>query len=162
MKEKCSIIMDKFLELDKNDRIPLNLTCVLHFLVCKKCRTQVRLMTVANKVCAEPLKMPLSDNDRAIELLMKKIDSEYDSQTYHISMRRWIVSGIIMILAMLVFLFSRSFLSSEALDFAFFFIFSSVISAYCAIFVGSNMDFFIKKIETFKDSNFYKIMLDKV
>jgi len=160
MKEKCSIVMDKFLELDKNDKIPLNLT--LHFLVCKKCRTQVRLMTVANKVCTEPLKMPLSDNDRAIELLMKKIDSEYDSQTYHISMRRWIVSGIIMILAMLVFLFSRSFLSSEALDFAFFFIFSSVISAYCAIFVGSNMDFFIKKIETFKDSNFYKIMLDKV
>ena len=44
-KEKCDRIMDSFLELDKNQKIPFRITW--HLLTCKKCRTQVRLCTLA-------------------------------------------------------------------------------------------------------------------
>lgn len=143
--------MDRFLELDKNERLPLGVT--IHLLYCKKCRTEVRLFTMAEKVCAQPLKIPVADNDKIISLLMKKIDPSYDenAKVMHISMRRWIVSGVAMILAMLVFLFVRSSVPSNALDIAFCLLFTCVVSAYCALFVGSNMDFFVKKIETLKD-----------
>ena len=68
--------MDRFLELDKNERLPLGVT--IHLLYCKKCRTEVRLFTMAEKVCAQPLKIPVADNDKIISLLMKKIDPSYD------------------------------------------------------------------------------------
>lgn len=151
MKKNCDQIMERFLELDKNERLPLQVT--MHIIACKKCRTEVRLFTLAERVCAEPLKIPAADNDTIINMLMRKIDPEYVSngRIAHISMRRWIVSGIAMIIAMCMFLFLHSSIASNALDIAFCILFTCVVSAYCAIFVGSNMDFFVKKIETIKD-----------
>lgn len=151
MKKNCDEIMDLFLELDKNQRLPLKVT--LHLLFCKKCRTEVRLFTLAEKTCSQPLKVPLADNDAIIDMLMTKINPNYskDGKIAHISMTKWIVSGITMILAMLMFLVLRPYVASTTLDISFCILFTCVISAYCAIFVGSNMDFFIKKIETMKD-----------
>ncbi|MBE6344245.1 MAG: hypothetical protein J6B32_06090 [Spirochaetaceae bacterium] len=153
MGKKCDQIMDCFLELDKNQRLPWSVS--LHILFCKKCRTEIRLFSLAEKKCAEPLKVPLVGNDEIITLLMKKIDENYveEGKIAHISMRKWIVSGILMILAMLVFLVSRPMFSNDALDLAFFILFACIVSAYCAIFVSSNIDFFVKKIETLKDGS---------
>ena len=151
MKKNCDEIMDLFLELDKNQRIPLNVS--LHLIFCKKCRTEVRLFTLAEKTCAQPLKVPLTDNDSIIDMLMSKINPDYirDGEIAHISMKRWIISGVTMILAMLMFLVLRPSVASTVLDISFCILFTCVVSTYCAIFVGSNMDFFIKKIETIKD-----------
>lgn len=153
MSEKCNDIMNRFLELDKHQAIPLRVS--LHLLCCKKCRTQVRLMTMAERSCSEPLSIPAADSDLAIAMLMKKIDPDYTPELAggHISMRRWIVSGIAMILAMLFFLFSSNSLNNMTLNISFYIFFACAISAYCAIFVGSNMDFFVKKIETLIDHN---------
>ena len=97
--------------------------------------------------------MPLTDNDSIIDMLMSKINPDYirDGKIVHISMKRWIISGVTMILAMLMFLVLRPSVASTVLDISFCILFTCVVSTYCAIFVGSNMDFFIKKIETIKD-----------
>ena len=149
--------MDCFLDLDKNERLPVKVT--LHLLFCKKCRTEVRLFTLAERTCAQPLKIPVADNDTIIDILMAKINPEYvrGGKIAHISMRRWIMSGVAMILAMLMFLVLRPYVASSALDISFCILFACVVSAYCAIFVGSNMDFFVKKIETIKDSQMFHI-----
>lgn len=153
MKKNCSLIMDRFLELDKHQALPLKLS--LHLLACKKCRTQVRLMTLAQKTCSHALSVPTSDEDKAIILLMQKIDPNYkpDTPVNHISMRRWIFSGLAMIAGMLFFMVYSKSLNNSALDIAFYCFFACAICAYCAIFVGSNMDFFVKKIETLNEHN---------
>lgn len=151
MNTRCSEIMDDFFALDKHQRIPLYITA--HLLVCKKCRTEVRLMTLTERVNAEPLHISTDDNDRRILQLMQKLDSAYapSEKIAPISLKRWIVSGIAMVLAMMMFIFSQSTLPNQALSLSFYIVFAVVISAYCALFVGSNMDYFIKKIETFKE-----------
>lgn len=153
MSKPCTTIMNQFLELDKNQQLPFKTT--LHLLTCKHCRTQVRLMTMAEKYCKEPLVVPAEDSTQAIITLMQKIDSNYLTETpvAPISLRRWIVCGITMILGMLFFIFHSIYIDSIALNVTFYCFFACAISAYCAIFVGSNMDFFVKKIETLNEHN---------
>lgn len=153
MSETCNEIMNHFLELDKNQILPLPMT--FHLLTCKKCRSQVRFMTMAEKHCKEPLSVPAEDSSQAIISLIRKIDPEYLSKTSvaPISMRRWIVCGIAMILGMLFFMFHSKHVDSIALNVTFYCFFACAISAYCAIFVGSNLDFFVKKIEILHEHN---------
>ena len=153
MSQTCTNIMNRFLELDKHEALPLRVSA--HILLCKKCRTQVRLMTMAEKTCREPLSIPTEDSNQAISLLMKKIDPNYQpgKPIAHISMRRWIVGGITMIFGMLFFLIYSKSLNNSTLDITFYSFFACAVTAYCAIFVGSNMDFFVKKIETLNEHN---------
>lgn len=153
MSKTCNEIMNQFLELDKNQILPLRTT--FHLLTCKKCRNQVRFMTMAEKHCKEPLTIPAEESSQAIISLMQKIDPEYLAKTSAapISMRRWIVCGIAMILGMLFFMFHSKHVDSIALNVTFYCFFACAISAYCAIFVGSNLDFFVKKIEILHEHN---------
>lgn len=147
----CENYMDQYLALDKDERVPLSLT--IHLLICKKCRTQVRLLTMAEKIAAEPLCVPVPLTDNIITAIMKKIQPDWDPETCStnpVSLKKWIVGGIFMILSMLVFGVFTSASSSEGLLVAFYLVFAGVVCSYCALFVGSNMDFFIKKIHTIK------------
>ncbi|AEE15967.1 hypothetical protein [Treponema brennaborense] len=150
MNRTCEQIMDDFLALDKNERMPLHVT--VHLLRCKKCRTAVRLCSCAEKSAARPLKTAESAAGAAVVALMKKIDPSYKGEepVAPISLKRWVVSGIAMIVAMLMFRLTPAAMSSETLVVSFYLLFALVVTAYCAIFVGSNLDFFVKKIETFK------------
>jgi hypothetical protein len=137
--------MNAFFELDKNERMPLSIT--IHLLSCKRCRTQVRLCTLAERVNAQPLLRPA---DRAeLEALMQKLNASMPvrKELHYISMRRWIALGVVMIMAMLFFPFVTSGTVQPSLNLAFYLVFAGVITAYCAFFVASNMDFFVKKIE---------------
>ena len=110
--EICEKNMDAFLSLDKYERIPLGVT--LHLLTCKKCRTQVRYLTLAEKYASEPIRAtPIRD---ALENIPVK----------PVSMAKWVISGFLMIFLMVIF--------------------GVLVTVYCALFVGTNMDFFIKKM----------------
>jgi hypothetical protein len=146
----CDEMMDIFFSLDKNERYPLRLT--LHLLSCAQCRTQVRLCTLAEKICAEPLARPADEAD--VMRLMARVRQHMPEQsdTSPISLRRWIVSGVTMILAMMLFAVISPKSSGNYLQLAFYLVFAGAVTAYCAIFIASNMDFFIKKIETIRSS----------
>ena len=47
MTKQCEKVMNNFLELDKNQKIPLHITA--HLLFCKECRSKVRVLTLAEK-----------------------------------------------------------------------------------------------------------------
>lgn len=131
--ETCEKNMETFLSLDKYERIPLGVT--LHLLKCKKCRSQARYLTLAERYASEPIRtLPLKD---ALENLQIK----------PVSMTKWILWGAVMILLMVTFgIFLNRF---DRASFAIIFnvLFGLLITAYCTLFVGTNMDFFIKKID---------------
>lgn len=132
-KEICEKHMDTFLSLDKYERIPLAVT--LHLLTCKKCRTQVHYLSLAEKYASEPVRQkPFRD---ALESL----------PVHPVSMTKWIVWGIVMILLMVTFGLILNRLDRTSFAIFFNIIFGTLVTVYCALFVGTNMDFFIKKID---------------
>jgi hypothetical protein len=151
-KDRCEEVMERYLALDKDERIPFSIT--MHLLSCKKCRSQVRLMTIAEKTAAEPLKISVPLDDSTITEVIKVINDKYQIKPVEnpISIHNWILGGILMILLMTVFGVFTNNNTSRELVISFYLLFGAIITAYCAIFIASNMDFFIKKIHTLKTS----------
>lgn len=146
-KQKCEFYMNEFLKLDKNERLPLSLT--IHLLLCKDCRTIVRKLTLAEQACKMSMEKTVDSYDPAVASIMKAINSEYKVEEMHpLSLKRWIVSGIVMIIAMLFFGITDTSNNSQ-LSLSFYLVFAGIVTAYCAMFVGCNMDFFVKHINRF-------------
>ena len=144
-------IMNEFLMLDKNERIPLSLT--LRLLCSKKLRTQVRLMTKAEKIAAKPLSVQVPVTDKSIDEVLKQIspkltDSPEMKNPFPLS--RWIIAGLAMTFMMIFFGIITRTSSDQIVVLPFYVLFATVFTTYCAFFVGCNMDFFVKKIETHK------------
>lgn len=129
----CEKRMNTFLSLDKNERIPADVT--LHLLVCKKCRTHVHYLSLAEKYASEPIKASLRKT--TLETVGLK----------PVSMAKWIICGILMILFMFVFATIQNRNGSESFSIVFYMIFGILVTVYCGLFVRMNLDFFIKKIE---------------
>lgn len=144
--QNCDSIMDTYLCLDKGDRIPFKST--LHFLTCKKCRSQVKMLKTAEKIAKAPLEIPVPIDDISILKVMQKIDPNYQSSKNPISISKWIIGGIAMILFMLTFRLSDYCKASEVITISFYLFFAFAVTVYCSVFVGSNMDFFVKMIKT--------------
>lgn len=145
---ECNRIMDIYLGLDKGERVPLEVT--LHLLTCSKCRKQVRLLKSAEKLTRAPLEVPVPIDDEAILSVMKSIDPSYSSTKNPISITKWIVGGIAMILFMLTFGLSSFQEADKGFLITFYIVFALAITSYCALFVGTNMDYFVKMIKTKK------------
>lgn len=145
---RCDEMMDKFLVLDKHERIPLDVT--LHLLRCKKCRTQVRYLTKAEKLAAAPLKIAVPITSAEISEIIKKVSPSLlgkKTKAKPVSMKKWISYGILMFLLMLSYTFYAAKINNDAANAFFYIIFGVVVTAYCAIFIAANLDFFIKRIE---------------
>ncbi len=146
----CEKTMNSFLELDKNERLPLSVT--LHLLTCKKCRTEVRMLTLAEKKSSQPFTVSAPFTEQTLLHIMKQVDPTFSPKkwTIHpVTFKRWIFSGVFMILMMLSFRWiTGSMLDKTSLMVAFYSVFGSIVTVYCAVFIGSNLDFFIKKIYT--------------
>ncbi len=150
MKESpCEKTINTFLELDRDEHLGLKTT--IHLLTCKKCRTVVRLCTLAQRSSARPLRIPETITNDCVSQIVQKanptIELLKDSSVKSISMNRWILSGISLIIAIFIFsIFNRNTAGSE-LQITIYLCFSAFICAYCAFFVGSNLDFFVKQID---------------
>lgn len=150
--DECSKIMDTYLELDKGERIPWKVT--LHLLTCSKCRKQVKMLKAAEKIARSPIEIPVPIDDSSILAVMSKINPDYQNYKNPISIAKWIIAGVIMILFMLTFGLSSYQKADKAIMISFYILFACVVTAYCAMFVGTNMDYFVKLI------NAKKIKLD--
>ena len=126
----CEKAMDRFLKLDKGERIPLQVTA--HLLRCRHCRTQVRLMSLAERVAAR--------RDCA------RRSGQPVSQQNPVTLTGWVVGGVCMIVLMLAFALVAELYARLALQTAYYLVFAGSVTAYCALFVGANMDFFVKKM----------------
>lgn len=148
--EKCEKIMDEFLMLDKKQALPVSVC--LHLLACKECRTRVRLMTMAEKKLAEPMYVPLPLSDEKLAAIMKKVDPDFCIDTVcPVSFSKWIIAGIALILAIVFYaLFGFNAGGSSGLTLLMYVFFGVCITLYCSMFIGSNLDFFVKNIDAIK------------
>lgn len=144
-------IMDEFLKLDKNERIPLTLS--LRLLCSRKCRTEVRLLTKAEKLAEKPISLQMTVTDESIAAVIKQINpklAESPEMKNPFPLSRWVIAGVIMMFLMIVFGVLTRASSDQLVVVPFYFLFAIVVTTYCSFFVGCNMDFFVKKIETHK------------
>lgn len=124
--------MDEFLMLDKNERIPLSVT--LHLFRCKKCRTQVRCLLLAEKCAGKPLEQ---------KLIKEQLEN---MEVKPVSMKKWIIWGIVMLVMMVTFGLFLNKIDRTGFSIIFNVIFGVLVTVYCATFIGTNIDFFVKKI----------------
>ena len=145
MKKNCTYYIEEFLSLGKGERLPVSLT--LHLLFCPRCRSEVRMLSKAEKVSAKALKIPVPVESSSVTQLMEKIDTSYSPRTNEVPVIQWVLTGLILLVCMvLLTLFIAPFgamLAAYSCG-----IFAAALIAYCAVFIGTNLDFFIKKIDT--------------
>ena len=148
MKNTCDDVMEKFLMKDKNELLPLSV--FVHIIRCKECRTMVRRMTLAEKNASGSLMKVVSHDNPTLDAVMQKVSAlELSSgrKAKPVSLGGWIVSGILMIIAMMFFgFYTTPSTASSLLIIAFYLLFALAIVVYCIAFVTSNLDFFVKKI----------------
>ena len=144
---KCDAFTERFLALDKNEHI--DATMKIHALMCRDCRDFIRLYAKAEKLCAEPLQAVLPQNDPTLALIIKKIapttSQKEEEGVELISLKRWIISGFILVFAVFLFGVFSTIDGSSKLHMLLFLCFALFISCYCAFFIGSNLNFFIKR-----------------
>src|SRR5574344_549412 len=148
MKKTCEQLIDEYLSLDKGERLPADLT--RHLLTCTKCRAEIRMLSHAEKIAGKPLQIPVPITDETITKVAKSVDPSFDPEKAHVPLFQWIIAGVIMIIAMFFFGIYTSASSSHALLFAFYLVFAGAVTAYCMLFIGTNIDFFVKKINSIK------------
>ncbi|MBR1912508.1 MAG: hypothetical protein IJ828_09165 [Treponema sp.] len=147
MKHSCDFYMDQYLSLDKGERLSASLT--LHLLTCPKCRTEVRSLLKAEKLLKKPLDIPVPIESDTITTVMKEIDPSYNLRECKVSFMQWIITGIFMILCVIA-LSIFPIPITEMVALLSYGMLALMIVGYCIAFIGSNLDFFIKKMETAK------------
>lgn len=140
-KAKCSFVMDKFLEIDKHQRIPLWITN--HLLTCEECRTNVRMFTQAEKSL-------ITENDTenpfTYATLSDVKEKLYPGSTKpkKIPLLFWLIIGVILLVCMIFCaIFSNKYIPAIQ-SYSFIFI-AAVVTTYCMVFIGMNMDLFVKQ-----------------
>ncbi len=178
-KNKCEKYFDKFLSLDKNEIIPLSVS--IHLLLCAKCRTAVRSMSIAedllqqdmneaagNKSTGVPRKTDKKKNsfpaaesrDPVVAAALSQIADAgltypIEPVTGRVSLEKWTVGGIILILCLTFFPFTAlgewgEKVLGEGFSISFYVLTGISIAVYISLFIGSNIDFFVKKIRRIK------------
>lgn len=156
----CEQAMNGYLSLDKNERVPLSIT--MHLFVCPECRAAVRYLTRAEKLLSQPLEtgyaIPLDQNAsvNAVSLALSQISTSGLAypvkvpEEYHVSLFRWLVSGVALAAGFTILPFSSlgawsRLVYGNAFFVPFYIVCGVTITVYCGMFVGTNIDFFVKK-----------------
>ncbi len=151
----CESAFDRYLELDKNERVPLRVT--LHLLACPACRTGVRHMTRAESIMSAPLRqVDSSAGDPAIRAAMERIRAaglsypEDADELGRVSMTRWLVAlfalaaGFAIVPSSSIGQWSR-LVFGDAFYLPFYILCGVAVTIFGGLFVGSNIDFFVKR-----------------
>jgi len=152
----CEQHFDRYLSLDKNERVPLSLT--LHLLVCPVCRTGVRHLTRAEIILAASLspQKPLRNEDPVVAASLAMIAAAglaypaVEDEDEQVSLSRWLVSGIALAASFAIIPFSSIGAWSQTVfgnsfSVPFYISCGVIITAYFGLFVGTNIDLFVKK-----------------
>ena len=146
---KCNAVMEEYMNLDKGERIPLGIT--LHLLACKHCRSQVRLLRRAERSSVPDSCKQTALDDAAILAVMNKISGNKSGKKNPISFSKWIIGGAAMVALFITFSVFEKPGSNHTLTVYTYIELAALITAYCALFIRSNMDFFVKKIKKMPD-----------
>jgi hypothetical protein len=155
----------RYLELDKHQRVPLAVT--MHLFVCPACRTGVRAMTDAEhrfsaslsvETACPPFYSPELSPSRAhsddplVAAAMARIQLSglaYPQVKRSVSLRRWLIAGIALAVCFAVMPVTFGAWSQEVFGSSYsvpFYLLSGIaVTIYGGLFIGTNIDIFVKK-----------------
>ena len=153
----CNKAIDTYMALDKHEPVPL--TVIFHILQCKKCRSLIRAMTKASDLYAKRIASAKNFDGTLTEKTMLKIheavaamQADSGAKLPEVRIFPWVITGIIMIIGFSSLPFTHigrwaaeTFGLAFTIPFAL--IFAVFVSVFSALFVGKNLDFFIKKFD---------------
>ncbi len=153
----CDQAFTRYLSLDKGQMVPFSVT--LHALACPECRTAIRKLTEAERLASKPLSIrpaPSEVSDPVLAAALSRIAGSglaYVARPdeRHVSMSRWLVAGIALAMGFTAVPFSFvgdwAFLTfGNAYTIPFYILCGIAVTAYCGMFIGTNVDFFVKKL----------------
>lgn len=155
---KCDKAFDRYLALDKNEWVPVAVT--LHLLFCPVCRTCVRKLTEAERRLAVPLAVasaaPAVPSDPILAAALDRIVSsgiaypKLSPGDHSVSFMKWVVAGFALAAGFAVLPFSwmghwSHDMFGNAFSVPFYLLCGLAVTAYCGMFIGTNIDFFVKK-----------------
>ena len=144
---KCEKIMNEYLMLDKGEKVPLSLS--FHILGCKKCRRQIQMLKMAEKQIARPLNIQAPVTDASIQKVIEQVYPEIKDNFYKpLPVPGWIIGGVIMCALLIFAIWYTSIFESRKLTCYYAYTLAGSITVYCAVFVFSHMDAFVKKLST--------------
>lgn len=148
MPTKCDKIMDEYLALDKNQRVPLRIT--RHLLTCEACRNKIKMISIAEKQISAPLNVQTPKEDSSINAVMNKVAQiELENIRKHqLPVYGWIIIGVIMIALLVGATYFIRILNSNIATSFYALLLAFCIISYSAVFVYSHIDIFVKKIDT--------------
>lgn len=160
---KCAAAFERYLALDKHQHVPLSLT--LHLFMCPVCRAAVRQVSRAESLLSKSLtpvspKASLKD-DPVLAAAMEKIVAAGLAYPVHepvakrVSLFRWFIVGVLLAGGFAVLPFSASgvMMTEEfgtALVVPFYILCGCAVTAYGGLFIGTNIDLFVKRFKTLK------------
>lgn len=153
----CEKAFDDYLTLDKGERIPLSLT--QHLLVCPACRTGVRKLTRAERVLASPLALAPTGaaevNPVVAAAMARIVSSGLSYRPVHddecqITLVRWFIAGVALAAGFAVIPFTSvgewsKLVFGTAFSVPFYLVCGIAVTVYGGLFIGTNIDFFVKK-----------------
>ncbi len=145
--EKCEEILNEYLMLDKGERVPFKLS--IHLMFCKKCREQIKLLKLAEKKLASPLKITAPVTDDSIQKVLLKLNIEQKDRFYKpFPIAGWIISGLLILALLFTPYLTLNEMKNNYFSLYYAFIIATCVTIYCAAFVWSHMDLFVKKLMT--------------
>lgn len=161
----CEKAFDRYLSLDRNERVPLGVT--FHLLACSSCRTSVRRLTRAERMLSRPLVVRTAPSsffapasavsiEPSVEALMSRILSEDHvfaplcPSEPRISLYRWVIVGLALVAGFAIVPFSSigawtRVVFGNSFLIPFYLLCGVAVTIYGGLFVGTNIDFFVKK-----------------
>ncbi len=155
----CEKAIDRYLSLDKGEWVPPGVS--VHLIFCPVCRTLVRKMAEAERLASRPLAVrpaaavPVADPVLAAALArIEAAGFRYPAvnpRDKHVSLSRWLVAGVALAIGFTAVPFSFIGKWSEsnfglAYTVPFYLLCGLAVTAYCGMFIGTNIDFFVKKL----------------
>ncbi len=155
MKKTCENYLEQFYSLDKQERIPLGLS--IHLLFCRECRSIVRNLTRTEKILCEKSSQPSPENSQTVSAVLKGIKTT--NLEYHghheekISLRKWAVSGSILLLCTVLMILLLVIDGEKTVFITGTISLSAIMCIWCGLFVGNNMDYFVKMSSRINSKN---------
>ena len=160
---KCSNAFERYLALDKHERVPFSI--MIHLFFCPVCRTAVRQMAAAEVLLSRPFAVRSHRTeapvDPVVSAALGKIAAAglaypvREPVAKRVSLFRWLLVGILLAGGFALFPFTASgvWMQDEfgkALVIPFYILCGCAVTAYGGLFVGTNIDLFVKRFKTLK------------
>lgn len=151
---KCDKHMNRFLELDNGDHLPL--TSRFHLLVCPRCRREVSAMTIELAILRDSAPH-YADADLS-RIVMEKIFTAAVGEEHFISNLKWIIVGFIMMISTVLIGYSDTTLwlrdhFGPNLIIPLSIVLGLTFSCYAVMFVGTHID----ELKKYRDQIIRKI-----